>query len=170
MECVFCSIAQKSLASRIVYEDTHTIAFLDITPRSKGMCLVIPKKHIEDFSNDMNLAKETFETALIVQEKIIKALKPLAVFIALLPSQVPHAHIRVYPVYEKEIPLIENKPIQVNDAELDEIAKKLKAINIVKQRQEEEKPKEVVVEKKNEKKEPAVKEDTSWIKRYFEVA
>jgi histidine triad (HIT) family protein len=167
MDCIFCSIAQKSLVSRIVYEDAHTLAFLDITPRSKGMCLVIPKKHIEDFSQDMNLAKETFETALIVQQKIIKALNPLTVFIALLPSQVPHAHIRVYPVYEKEIPLIENKPVQTSDAELDEIAKNLKNINIVKQRQEEEKPK-VVVEKKVET--PAIKEDTSWIKRYFEVA
>jgi len=166
MNCIFCSIAQKSLASRIVYEDVYTVAFLDITPRSRGMCIVIPKKHIEDFSQDMNLAKETFETALIVEQKIIKALKPLAVFIALFPSQVPHAHIRVYPVYEKEIPLIENKPIQITEGELDEIAKKLKSVNIVKRR-EEEKPKEVVVEKKVEKVE---KEDTSWMKRYFEVA
>jgi histidine triad (HIT) family protein len=153
--------------SRIVYEDAQTLAFLDITPRSRGMCIVIPKRHIEEFSQDMDLAKETFETALIVEQKIMKALNPLAVFIALLPSQVPHAHIRVYPVYEKEIPLIENKPIQISEAELDEIAKKLKSVNIVK-RQEEEKPKEAVVEKKVEK--PAIKEDTSWIKRYFEVA
>jgi histidine triad (HIT) family protein len=166
MNCIFCSIAQKSLVSRIVYEDAQTLAFLDITPRSRGMCIVIPKKHIEDFSQDINLAKETFESALIVEQKIIKALKPLAVFMALLPSQVPHAHIRVYPVYEKEIPLIENKPIQVNEAELDEIAKKLKSVNIVKR--QEEKPKEVV-EKKVEKVETK-EEDTSWIKRYFEVA
>ncbi len=168
MDCIFCSIANKSLASRIVYEDATTIAFLDITPRSKGMCLVVPKKHIEDFSQDINLAKETFETALIVEQKIIKALKPLAVFIALLPSQVPHAHIRVYPVYEKEIPLIENKPIQTNDAELDDIARKLKSVNIEKQKKA-----EVVVEKPKEVKQEIVekpKEDTSWIKRYFEVA
>ena len=166
MNCIFCSIAQKSLVSRIVYEDAQTLAFLDITPRSRGMCIVIPKKHIEDFSQDINLAKETFESALIVEQKIIKALKPLAVFMALLPSQVPHAHIRVYPVYEKEIPLIENKPIQISEAELDEIAKKLKSVNIVKR--QEEKPKEVV-EKKVEKVETK-DEDTSWIKRYFEVA
>ncbi|MFH8080646.1 MAG: HIT family protein [Candidatus Aenigmatarchaeota archaeon] len=167
MECIFCAIAKKSLASRIVYEDNETMAFLDITPRSKGMCLVIPKKHIENFNQDVNLAKECFETALIVEQKIFKSLKPLAVFIAALPSQVPHAHLRVYPVYEKEIPLIENKPIQTNDAELDEIAKKLKSVNIEKAKKniEENKPKEekkVVTDEK--------KEDTSWIKRYFEVA
>ncbi|MBU5688416.1 MAG: HIT family protein [Candidatus Aenigmarchaeota archaeon] len=169
MECIFCAIANKSLVSRIIYEDAFSVAFLDITPRSKGMCLVIPKKHIEDFNQDMEIAKECFETALIVEQKIMKALKPLTVFIALLPSQVPHAHIRVYPVYEKEIPLIENKPIQTNDAELDEIAKKLKSVNIEKPKKnlEEPKPKEekkeIIVEKKE-------KEDTSWIKRYFEVA
>jgi len=169
MDCIFCSIANKSVATRIIYEDEQTVAFLDITPRSKGMCLVIPKKHVEDFSQNAELAKECFETALIIEQKIIKSLNPLAVFIAVLPSQVPHAHIRVYPVYEKEIPLIENKPIQTNDAELDEIAKKLKSVNIVKAKKivEEPKPKE---EKKVEEKKVAEKEDTSWIKRYFEVA
>ncbi|MEM5799709.1 MAG: HIT family protein [Candidatus Aenigmatarchaeota archaeon] len=167
MDCIFCSIANKSLASRIIYEDIFSVAFLDITPRSKGMCLVIPKKHIEDFSQDMEIAKECFETALIVEQKIMKVLKPITVFVALLPSQVPHAHIRVYPVYEKEIPLIENKPIQTNDAELDDITRKLKSVNIEKTKKNiEPKPKE-------EKKEVTVekeKEDTSWIKRYFEVA
>ncbi|MCS7134939.1 MAG: HIT family protein [Candidatus Aenigmarchaeota archaeon] len=167
MDCIFCAIARKSIFSRIVYEDTETLAFLDITPRSRGMCLVIPKKHLEDFTENLEIAKETFETALIVQQKIIKALTPLAVFISVLPSQVPHAHIRVYPVYEKEIPLIENKPLQLTDAELDEIAKKLKSVNI-------EKPKKIIEEtprpKKEEKKEVKEVEDTSWIKRYFEVA
>ena len=170
MDCIFCSIASKSLFTRIVYEDSKTIAFLDITPRSRGMCLVIPKKHIEEFENDYDVAKETFYTALIVKEKIEKALKPLAVFMSVMPSQVPHAHIRVYPVYEKEIPLIENKPLTLNDSELDELARKIKQIEVKKIVDE----KPVTIEKPIIKDGSAIKEDSkedsSWIKKYFEVA
>ncbi|MBU5689937.1 MAG: HIT domain-containing protein [Candidatus Aenigmatarchaeota archaeon] len=169
MDCIFCSIANKSLFTRIVYEDSKTVAFLDITPRSRGMCLVIPKKHIEEFENDAETAKETFHTALIVKEKIEKSLKPLAVFMSVMPSQVPHAHIRVYPVYEKEIPLIENKPLTLNDAELDELAKKIKQIDVKKPEKQEVVEKPVVKEEKPAVKDD-VKEDSSWIKRHFEVA
>lgn len=166
-ECIFCLIAKKSMKSRIVHEDKDTIAFLDITPRSKGMCLVIPKKHIENFTDDLELSKRVFESALIVSDKIQKALKPLTVFISVMQSQVPHINIRVYPVYEKQIPLIENNPINVSDAEMDDIAKKINAQPVVKKGKVEDEEK--VEEKKVEEKPKIEKRDDFWHKR-FEVA
>lgn len=167
-ECIFCLIAKKSMKSRIVHEDSSTVAFLDITPRSKGMCLVIPKKHLEDFTGDLELSKKVFESALIVSEKIQKALNPLTVFISVIPSQVPHIHIRVYPVYEKQVPLIENNPINVTDAEMDDIAKKISSISVKIQKNENIDEAETVEEKKTEEKPKLEKKDDYWHKR-FEV-
>jgi len=46
--CLFCKIIDKIIPSAIVYEDEHTLAFLDIHPMSAGHTLVIPKVHAEN--------------------------------------------------------------------------------------------------------------------------
>jgi histidine triad (HIT) family protein len=43
--CLFCKIVAKSIPAQIVYEDDHTLAFLDITPHAPGHTMVIPKYH-----------------------------------------------------------------------------------------------------------------------------
>mgnify|MGYP001581370056 CR=1 FL=1 len=46
--CLFCKIAVHEIPSTILYEDDHTIAFLDINPVKAGHTLVVPKAHGED--------------------------------------------------------------------------------------------------------------------------
>jgi len=46
-DCVFCSIADKSLASEIIYESEEILVIPDIKPRAPIHMLVIPKKHID---------------------------------------------------------------------------------------------------------------------------
>jgi histidine triad (HIT) family protein len=46
--CVFCAIVSGSHPAAIVYEDTSTLAFLDITAVTPGHTLVIPKTHAAD--------------------------------------------------------------------------------------------------------------------------
>ncbi|MCX8166603.1 MAG: HIT family protein [Candidatus Micrarchaeota archaeon] len=48
MDCVFCKIANGLIKSSIVFEDSDTVAFLDISPLTKGHTLVVPKKHYEN--------------------------------------------------------------------------------------------------------------------------
>ncbi len=45
VDCLFCKIIAKTIPAMVIYEDDHTVAFLDITPRSPGHTLVIPKAH-----------------------------------------------------------------------------------------------------------------------------
>jgi len=45
-DCIFDKIIAREVPADIVYEDEHTIAFIDIAPNSKGHTLVIPKKKI----------------------------------------------------------------------------------------------------------------------------
>ena len=44
-DCLFCKIAAKTNPAKIVYEDDHAVAFLDIMPRAPGHTMVIPKYH-----------------------------------------------------------------------------------------------------------------------------
>lgn len=59
MDCLFCKIANKSLATDIIHEDEHVIAFNDINPQAPIHQLIIPKKHIttlnEMTENDVEL-------------------------------------------------------------------------------------------------------------------
>ncbi|GMT46808.1 Bis(5'-nucleosyl)-tetraphosphatase (asymmetrical) [hydrothermal vent metagenome] len=46
MDCVFCSIAEKKLPAKLVYEDEFAVAFEDINPQAPVHVLVIPRRHI----------------------------------------------------------------------------------------------------------------------------
>jgi len=142
MECLFCKIAKKETNSYIIYEDDKFIAFLDVNPRSRGMCLVTPKQHVLCLEEDLEISKKMFELSIKISEAIKKALSPLAISIAYYPSPLSHIHLRIYPFFQDEIPLIENQPKTVSSEELNRIAEAIrKNINI----------RDVVEEKKEEK-------------------
>ena len=44
-ECIFCKIVAGEISSIPVYEDAHTLAFMDINPIAYGHTLIIPKQH-----------------------------------------------------------------------------------------------------------------------------
>ena len=44
-DCIFCKIVAGELPGAIVDEDEHTIAFMDISPATRGHALVIPRNH-----------------------------------------------------------------------------------------------------------------------------
>lgn len=184
--CIFCAIAGKKIKSRVVHEDDIALSVLDITPKSKGMCLVIPKKHFELFDEDIEIATKTFKSALVVAKKIKIALNPLAIFFGSLQAQVPHFNVRVYPVYENQIPLIENRPIETSENEMNEIADRIKNVEIrlaedilIKEDVETEEEEvisepvkeEVTIEKEVADKKDKEKEDKKfWFKKSFEAA
>ena len=45
--CIFCRIAAKEIASKVVYEDDQAFAFQDIYPQAPIHLLLIPKKHFD---------------------------------------------------------------------------------------------------------------------------
>ncbi len=47
-DCIFCQIVDCSLPSKKVFEDEHTLAFMDVAGDVDGHILVIPKKHVKD--------------------------------------------------------------------------------------------------------------------------
>lgn len=125
--CLFCAIVGGKIPAKKVFEDNDSVAFLDIHPRSTGMTIVMPKKHFSDMDGDFLGSLKVFQTAENVSQMIRQALGPRTVEMSIIPSdEVPHFHIRLYPIFSDERPLIENEPMKISDQELDEIAAKIK--------------------------------------------
>lgn len=53
-DCIFCKIANKQIASEIVYEDDSICAFKDINPVAPVHIVIIPKMHIISV-NEINI-------------------------------------------------------------------------------------------------------------------
>jgi len=49
--CIFCKIVNKEIPAKIIFENHLTLAFLDISPISKGHTIVISKNHYSDLED-----------------------------------------------------------------------------------------------------------------------
>ena len=50
MNCTFCNYESNVRSQHIIYESSDYLAFLSKRPVSKGHAILIPKNHIESFS------------------------------------------------------------------------------------------------------------------------
>jgi histidine triad (HIT) family protein len=53
MDCLFCKIADGSVAAKIVYEDEYAVAFDDINAQAPQHKIIIPKKHIATLNDTL---------------------------------------------------------------------------------------------------------------------
>jgi histidine triad (HIT) family protein len=49
--CIFCKIIAGDIPAEKIYENHHSIAFLDIQPVNFGHALIVPKEHHDVFLN-----------------------------------------------------------------------------------------------------------------------
>ena len=74
MRCLFCSVAEKKIPSKIVYEDDHVLAFEDINPQAPVHILIIPRKHIstvlEATPEDNSLLGHMLQTANLIAKEM----------------------------------------------------------------------------------------------------
>jgi histidine triad (HIT) family protein len=47
-DCLFCQIVAGALSATMVHEDGRTVAFMDISPATRGHLLVVPRAHAAD--------------------------------------------------------------------------------------------------------------------------
>jgi histidine triad (HIT) family protein len=76
-DCVFCQIVAGSEPSERIYEDGHTVAFLDIAPATEGHTLVVPKQHCVDLADiGEERAAAVMRSAVEVAAVLRRALQP----------------------------------------------------------------------------------------------
>ncbi len=69
--CIFCKIIAGQIPSTKIYEDEHTLAFLDIRPVNPGHTLVIPKAHYRNiFDVPGGVWEHVAKTARIVASAV----------------------------------------------------------------------------------------------------
>lgn len=99
--CTFCRIINSELAAHHVFEDEHTIAFLDHRPLFPGHCLLVPKLHADTLLDlDDGLVQPLFTNARKLARAVEKALQAEGTFIAInnkVSQSVPHLHVHVVP-------------------------------------------------------------------------
>ncbi len=106
MDCVFCKIVNKEIESASIYEDSDSIAILDVNPNTKGMTLVMTKNHFD--SDAFLMPDEEYKNLMIATKKVSEILKKglqvNRVAMAMEGMGVNHVHIKLYPLYglEKE--------------------------------------------------------------------
>ena len=75
--CIFCSIIAGTAPATVVYQDEHTLAFMDINPATSGHVLVVPKRHTRDiFDVSEEDAQHVMRTIVRVARAIDRALGP----------------------------------------------------------------------------------------------
>lgn len=127
-DCIFCKIVENRVPAVKLFEDMNCLSFLDKFPVTKAQALVIPKRHIdyvfdvpeEDYSDMFSIAKK-------VAKAIDKALSTKRTWLLIQGMDVPHAHIKILPIYEGiYLNLSEQRGKEASDQELKEIAEQIK--------------------------------------------
>jgi len=100
---VFTKIINREIPAAVVFEDAHTIAFLDAGQVNPGHVIVATKKQVETILElDDELAGALFRTAVKVARALDKAFSPDG-FTILQANRaagwqtVPHVHLHVLP-------------------------------------------------------------------------
>ena len=100
-DCAFCRIAACRVPAEIVYEDSESIAFLDIHPLFPGHVLLCPREHYETLSDlPLGLTGPLMAITQLLARAVEAALDAEGTFIAInnrVSQTVPHLHIHVVP-------------------------------------------------------------------------
>lgn len=102
-DCVFCRIAAGEVPGRKVFEDGHTLAFLDIAGDVDGHILVIPKKHVRSLLDcDGETLGRVMETVKKVSGHLVEncgydGVNLLNASGESAGQSVPHFHIHIIP-------------------------------------------------------------------------
>jgi len=108
MDCLFCKIINKEIPSKVIYEDDNYLSFLDINPNTKGHILVIPKKHVKNFTElTEEQATELIKVVKKIAPKLVSILGVEDYILALNNGSVAgqiidHVHWHIIPRYKDD--------------------------------------------------------------------
>ncbi|MEL7221042.1 MAG: HIT family protein [Bacteroidota bacterium] len=99
MASIFSKIIAGEIPSYQVAETANFIAFLDISPRTAGHTLVVPKQEV-DYIFDLDAATYAalWTFARQVAAAVEKAVPCERVGVAVIGLEVPHTHIHLIPI------------------------------------------------------------------------
>ena len=130
-DCIFCRIIAGEIPGQIVQEDERTVAFMDISPATRGHTLVVPRRHARDL---LEIEAEDLEAVILAAKRLASRMPERlgADGVNLLNScgraawqTVFHFHLHVIPRYQDD-PL--RLPWTPHEGDLEEIAQAAEAL------------------------------------------
>ena len=132
-ECIFCKIAKGDAAAAVVYEDEHTLAFMDMGQVNPGHVIVAVKPHVPDiYTLTDELAAAFFQTSARVARAVKKAMQPEGVTLLQANEEVGfqtvfHLHLHVLPRHPDDGVTLTWPAKNPAMEELDRLAQQVKA-------------------------------------------
>ena len=130
-ECIFCKIVAGEIPAKIVGEDDSTIAFMDISPATRGHALVIPRRHAADL---LEVSPEDLAAVAVAAQRLAARMRDRlgADGVNLINSCGPaawqtvyHFHVHVIPRYEGDPLRLPWVPAEGDEQEIDQAARLL---------------------------------------------
>ena len=132
-DCLFCGIVAGDVPAQIVDSDEHTVAFMDLSPATKGHALVVPRNHAADL---MEISDEDLERTMLAARRLARTIRT-----ALEPDgfnilnscgpvawqTVFHFHVHVVPRYDDDPLKLPWVPREGDQDEIASIAEKIKS-------------------------------------------
>ncbi|HKL03838.1 MAG TPA: HIT family protein [Cryomorphaceae bacterium] len=129
MPSIFSKIISGEIPSHKIAEDERFLAFLDISPLTKGHTLVIPKREI-DYIFDLpeDLLSDILVFSKDVARKIEAAIDCERIGISVIGLEVPHAHVHLIPINSVSDMNFSKQKLELSQDELAEIAAKINRV------------------------------------------
>lgn len=130
MTSIFTKIINREIPGHFIYEDDFCVVILDKYPAVKGQSLVIPKKDIDyAFDLDDDSYIHLFQIAKKIAKASDKALNAVRTCLVVEGFDVPHVHIKIYPMQDTEQALgaIMPQGKEASDEELSIVATQITA-------------------------------------------
>ncbi|HEX2269493.1 MAG TPA: HIT family protein [Pyrinomonadaceae bacterium] len=100
-QCLFCRIVSGEAPAVVVYEDGHSIGFLDHRPLFHGHTLLVPREHVETLGElPVSRVGPFFKTVQLLSRAVEAGLAAEGTFVAMnnrVSQSVPHLHVHVVP-------------------------------------------------------------------------
>jgi histidine triad (HIT) family protein len=97
--CTFCRIVARTAPASIVYDDRIVMGFMNIRPVRPGEVLVIPKLHVDRFTDlDDEIAAHLVVIGQRIARVVQAAFAPKRIGYVVSGFGVPHAHLCIVPL------------------------------------------------------------------------
>ena len=127
MPSIFTRIVNGEIPCYKVAETDDFLAFLDISPLTRGHTLAIPKKEV-DYLFDLD--EDTYTGLQLFARKVAMAIEEVVdcerIATAVIGLEVPHVHIHLVPIRQINDLNFANKRVEMSSEEMTSLAEKIR--------------------------------------------
>jgi histidine triad (HIT) family protein len=131
-DCIFCKIIGGEIPGQIIDQDERTVAFMDISPATRGHALVVPRRHVRDL---LEIEPDELSATILAAQRLARRIHERlgADGVNLLNScgqaawqTVFHFHVHVIPRYAGDPLKLPWTPAQGDSEEIAAVASQLR--------------------------------------------